>query len=189
VVGDAVADSGRPVAIEGDRALTVEMHRRLVAVEVLEHGRQRLAAVENLRRLSTRALHVHDEVRVLTEERLLALGIAAIRAIRVGVNELADREAVSLLDRCDLGVDSRSLAGRHLTGVGTMAEFVGEPWVGWLPVELGPSLGRLGALIEQQDCGEIVAQAGASLIIRTRDCSRSTDRDGCRLGEFGHGLV
>ena len=45
VVGDAVALAGRPVALERDRALAVEVHRRLVAVEVVEHGCERLATV------------------------------------------------------------------------------------------------------------------------------------------------
>jgi hypothetical protein len=48
VVGDAVALAGRPVPVELDRALTVEVLCGLVPVEVLEYGRQRLAAVEDL---------------------------------------------------------------------------------------------------------------------------------------------
>jgi hypothetical protein len=42
-----------------------------------------------------------------------------------------------------------------------------------MPAELGPGLGRVGALIEQQDLGEIVAQARPSLIIGTGDRSWS----------------
>jgi hypothetical protein len=45
VVSDAVALARRPVPIEHDRALTVEVLCGLVAVEVLEYRRQTLAAV------------------------------------------------------------------------------------------------------------------------------------------------
>ena len=48
VVGDAVALAGRLVAVERDRGLAVEVHRRVLAVEVIEHRRQRLAAIEHL---------------------------------------------------------------------------------------------------------------------------------------------
>ena len=38
-----------------------------------------------------------------------------------------------------------------------VAEFLDMFWVGRRPIELGSSLGRNGALIEQEDFGEIVA--------------------------------
>jgi hypothetical protein len=53
-------------------------------------------AIEDLSGLGALAIHVDDEVRVFGEERLLPLGVTAIRAIRVGVYEFADREAVGL---------------------------------------------------------------------------------------------
>jgi hypothetical protein len=55
VVGQAVALSGRSVAIERDRALTVEVRRDLVVVQVVEHRRQGLAAIE---RFGERRLYV-----------------------------------------------------------------------------------------------------------------------------------
>ena len=61
--------------------------------------------------------------------------------------------------------------------------------MGRRPVELGPSPGRVGALIEQQDFGEVVAQARPSLLVGTRDRSRSAGRDGGRLGQLGNGRV
>ena len=98
-MGDAVALAGGSVAIERDRALAVEVHRGLVAVEVIEHRRKRLAAVEFLRGLRALAVHVDDEVGVLGEQRLLPLGVAAIGAMRVGVHELTDCQAVRELAR------------------------------------------------------------------------------------------
>ena len=80
------------------------MRRRVVPVEVIEHRGERLAAVELLRGLGALALHVDEEVGVLGEERFLPVGVAAIRAVSVGVEELPDSEAVSRLGRCDLGV-------------------------------------------------------------------------------------
>jgi hypothetical protein len=58
VVGQAVALAGRAIAVQGDRALPVEVGPRLVAVEVVEDRRQSLPAVE----LSERAEGVlsHD---------------------------------------------------------------------------------------------------------------------------------
>ena len=44
--------------------------------------------------------------------------------------------------------------------------------MGWIPAELVPGPGRVGALIEQQDLGEVVAQAGPGLIVGTGDRSR-----------------
>jgi hypothetical protein len=52
-----------------------------------------------------------------------------------------------------------------------VAELVDECWMGRMPAELGSSLGRVGALIEQEDFGEIVAQACPSLILGTGDRS------------------
>jgi hypothetical protein len=90
------------------RALAVEVRRRFVPVEVIEHRGERLPAVQLLRGLGSLSLHVDEEVGVLGEERLLPLGVAAIFAVRVGIEELPDRQAVSHLCWCDL-----SGAGRH----------------------------------------------------------------------------
>ena len=86
MVSDAVALAGRTVAVERDRALAVEVHGRLVAVEVIEHGCQCLAAFEHLRGLRALPVHVHGEVGVLGEQRLLPLRVAAIGAVRIGVD-------------------------------------------------------------------------------------------------------
>src|SRR6478672_6265257 len=57
------------------------------------------------------------------------------------------------------------------------------------PIELVPNLGGRGVLIEQQDFGEVVAQACASLLIGAGDGSWSTDCNGGRLSELGHSRV
>ena len=100
-----------PVPVELDRALTVEVLGGLVAVEVLEYRRKCVAAVEDLRGFGALAVHVDDEVGVLREECLLSLGETAIGAMRVRVHELADREAVRLLGRCDFGDGGHGLRG------------------------------------------------------------------------------
>jgi hypothetical protein len=107
VVGDAVAPAGRSDAVEWNRVLSVEVHRRLVAVEVIEHWRQRLAPIEHLRGFRALPVHVHDELGVVCEERLLSFGIASVGAMNVDIYELADREAVGLLSRRDRCVDHR----------------------------------------------------------------------------------
>jgi hypothetical protein len=46
---------------------------------------------------------------------------------------------------------------RPLVAVTAVAELVDQCWMGRGPVELGSGLHRVGALIEQEDLGEIVA--------------------------------
>jgi hypothetical protein len=67
VVGDAVALASGARPVERDRALTVEVLSCLIAIEILEHRRQRFAAIQHLGRLRALAVHVDDEVRVLGE--------------------------------------------------------------------------------------------------------------------------
>ena len=61
--------------------------------------------------------------------------------------------------------------------------------MGRVPAELGPGPGRVGALIEQQDLGEVVAQAGPGLIVGTGDRSRGAGGHRGRLRQLGHGGV
>src|SRR5438128_9819796 len=70
-----------------------------------------------------------------------------------------------------------------------MAELLHQPWVGWTPIELVLCPRGRRALIQQQDLGEVVAQACASLVIGTGDGSRSADRNGGRFRDLGHGWV
>jgi hypothetical protein len=63
--------------------------------------------------------------------------------------------------------------------VTALEKLVDESWVGWRPTEVGSSLGGIGALVEQKDFGEVVAQACPSLVIGAGDCSRSTDGRRC----------
>jgi len=77
----------------------LKWHRRLVRVEVLEDRRERFPSVEVVGRVRSLSFHVDDEVGVGREERLLAVGVAAVRAVRVGVDELADRQPVRGLGR------------------------------------------------------------------------------------------
>src|SRR5690349_9670137 len=64
VMRDRVALAGGPRAVEFHGVLPVEMSRRLVLVQVLENGRQCLAAVEDVGRLGARAAHVYGEAGV-----------------------------------------------------------------------------------------------------------------------------
>ena len=51
-----------------------------------------------------------------------------------------------------------------------------------MPAELGSSFGGVGALVEQKDFGEIVAQACPRLIVGAGDRSGRADCDSGRLG-------
>jgi hypothetical protein len=89
VVGNRVALAGRPVTVEGHSALAVEMRRDLVAIEIVEHRCQCFSSLEDVGRLGAFAVHVNGEDRVSGEERLLPFGVAAIGAVGVSVEELA----------------------------------------------------------------------------------------------------
>jgi hypothetical protein len=82
-------------------ALSDEMLGGGVLVQVVEDGSQRLARVEVHRGRRIRCIHVHDEVRIRCEEGHLTLGVAAIRAVCIALDELSDREAIRGLVRGD----------------------------------------------------------------------------------------
>jgi hypothetical protein len=65
-----------------------------VLVEICEHGSERLSCVQLLRRLRILGVHVHHEVSVGGKERHLAVRVATIGAMRVGLNEFPDRETI-----------------------------------------------------------------------------------------------
>ena len=70
------------------------MHRGGVPVQIVEDGSERLAGVKLLRRLRILGVHVDDEVGIGGEERHLTLRIATVGAVRVGLNEFANRESI-----------------------------------------------------------------------------------------------
>src|SRR6266550_3636098 len=70
------------------------MHGGGVLVQSCKNWSERLARVQLLRRLRILGVHVHDEVRIWSKERHLAFRIAAIGAMRVGLNEFSDRETI-----------------------------------------------------------------------------------------------
>jgi hypothetical protein len=61
------------------------VHGRDVGVEGVEDRRQGIAAVQVLRRLGVAGVHVHHEVGVLGEQGHLALRVAPVSAVRIGV--------------------------------------------------------------------------------------------------------
>jgi hypothetical protein len=64
-------------------------------------------------------------------------------------------------------------------------ELVDERRVRWVPAEARSGSDRDRALVEQEDPGEVVAQAGSGLIVRAGDGSRCADRDCGGSGQFG----
>jgi tRNA (guanine6-N2)-methyltransferase len=72
------------------------------------------------------------------------------------------------------------LAAKLLT-VAAVPEFVHKGGAGWAPAKVVPGFGRVGALIEQEDLGEVVAQAGPGLFLGAGNRSRGADRDSGRL--------
>ena len=53
--------------------------------------------------------------------------------------------------------DSAESPCPQLVAITPVAELLYKSWMGRRPIELGSSLGRDGALIDQEDLGEIVA--------------------------------
>src|SRR6185437_15763904 len=111
-----VALAGGPVAVEFDSALPVEMGSRLVLVEVVENRGERLAAVEHVAGFGSFPVQINSEAGVISEQRLLPVRVAAIGTVGVGVEQLADGQAVGRLGRGDFSldghVDALSCGGR-----------------------------------------------------------------------------
>ena len=59
--------------------------------------------------------------------------------------------------------------------------------MGGLPSEFRASIGRAGALIEQEGFGEVVAEAGPRLAVGSGERPRGADGGSGRLHEFGDG--
>jgi hypothetical protein len=106
MVSQAVALAGRPVPVQFDRALAVEVHGRDVGVEGVEDRCQGLAAAQVLRRLGVPGVHVDDEAGVLGEQGHLALSVAPVGAVRVGVEQFPDGEPVGGLGSGDRWMDT-----------------------------------------------------------------------------------
>src|SRR5260370_4326833 len=92
------------------------------------------------------------------------------------------------------GTAERSLRGwaavkGRSVAVAPPADLFGKSRMGRTPIELGPSLGRVEALVEQEYLREVVAQAGASLLVGTRDRPWSADCHCGRLRQLGNGFV
>jgi hypothetical protein len=64
--------------------------------------------------------------------------------------------------------------------VAPVPELVGQRGMGRMPSELGSGFGGVGALVEQEDFGEVVAQAVPGLIVGAGDRSRRAGCDCCR---------
>src|SRR4029077_13361992 len=102
-----------------DRGLPKEVHGRRILGQICKDWSERLARVHLLRRFRILGVHVHDEVRIWSEERHLAFRIATIGAVRVGFDELSNSEAVRRLAGRDgdvLAHESASLRLKYGAG-------------------------------------------------------------------------
>ena len=95
--------TGGPESPRGS-ALPIEVRGRLVLIEVREDRCQRLAPLDCVGRVGSLAAHEHCEARVDGEQCFLALGVAPIRAVGVGVEELSNRESIGGFSRSHLNV-------------------------------------------------------------------------------------
>ncbi len=80
-------------AVAGERedgGLPEEVHCRGILVQIGEHGSERLARMQFLRRRRILGIHVHHEVGVRGKKGHLTFRIATIGAVRIGLNEFAD---------------------------------------------------------------------------------------------------
>src|SRR6476660_7485407 len=80
------------------------MGSRLVLVEVVENRGERLAAVEHVAGFGSFPVHIDSEAGVGGEQRLLPVRVAAIGTVGVGVEQLADGQAVGRLGRGEFSV-------------------------------------------------------------------------------------
>src|ERR1700729_3373081 len=99
-MSQAVGLSRGGVTVQMDGALSVEMRRRTVAAEVFKDRCQvNLAMQLQIGLGCVRSGVVDDEVSVKREERELPFHVSAIRAVSVGVDQLAYCEPVLNLSR------------------------------------------------------------------------------------------
>src|ERR1700746_2992820 len=89
---------GVPVGLVGgegeDGALSDEVRGGVVLVQVCKNRRKRIARVQIHRALRGFGVHVHHEVCVFSKQSHLTLRVAAVSAVRVGLDEFPDREAI-----------------------------------------------------------------------------------------------
>src|SRR6202008_3024098 len=116
----AVGFPGASVTCQAkNRTLPDKVHGGGILVQICKDWSERLARVQLLRRLRIIRVHVHHEVSVGGKERHLAVRVATIGAMRVGLNELSDRETVRHLawrDRQVLAHGSASLRLKYGAG-------------------------------------------------------------------------
>ena len=86
--------SGLIAGQRDDGALTNEVHRRIVFVQVCENGSELLARVQFLRGCRIFGIHIHHEMRVHCKERHLALGVTTVRAMRVRFDQFPDSKSI-----------------------------------------------------------------------------------------------
>src|ERR1700722_2384598 len=95
VMREAVGFPCGAVSVQGeDGALSDEMRRGVVSVQVCEDWSERLARVQLLGRLRILGVHIHHEMGVRGEQRHLTSRIATIRAASIGLDELTNSKAV-----------------------------------------------------------------------------------------------
>src|SRR5580658_8320664 len=91
----AVSFAGRSGGCEReDRTLSDEMRGGVVLVQICKDGSEFVARMEFLGGRRIFSIHEHNEVRVGCKQRHLTFRIASVRAVRVGFDELSDREPV-----------------------------------------------------------------------------------------------
>src|SRR5690348_2552904 len=98
-------------------------------------------------------------------------------------NETASRSTRS--GRCDSLRSAAESSVWSSGAVAAVAEFLDERRVRRLPVQIRSGLGRDRALVEQEDLGEVVAEAGSGFLVRAGDSSGCADGDGGGLGQLG----
>src|SRR5690242_4979964 len=75
------------------------------------------------------------------------------------------------------------------SAVAAIAELVYERQARWKSIELGASPRGVGALIEQEDPGEVIAEARLGLLFGARYRTWNAAGDGRRPGQLGNGVA
>src|SRR5712692_9505550 len=122
MVGKRVALSRRAVAVERDGTLPVEMRGCFVPIQVGEDRCKRFASLQYVGRLTFLARHIDREARVDGEERL-SFSVAAVGAMGVCIEQLANRDTVGGFRRRERSVNSQvhghSLSSRSVSTIST----------------------------------------------------------------------
>src|SRR5580704_9126316 len=111
-----------------DSALSDEVRRGVVLVQLREDWSERLARVQLLCGRGILGVHVHHEMGVCGKKRHLRFRITTIGAVCVGLDELPDSEAIRGVTGRDSSVIAHELVSYSIRSATQERSLENSPW-------------------------------------------------------------